>query len=62
MKLEDIVEALCTCCCSVDDELKMSALAEDLVQVCDGTCCIHVKSKLLFYCSLFTMKDNEEIL
>lgn len=33
MRLEDVIESLSTCCCNVDDELRISNIAEDVVQV-----------------------------
>lgn len=33
MRLEDIPEAVSACCCSVDDELRIKEMADEVVQV-----------------------------
>lgn len=38
MRLEDIPEAFCACACSIDDEIKMRELTEEVVQVIDTVC------------------------
>jgi hypothetical protein len=32
MRLEDIPEAFCACACSIDDELRMREMAEEVAQ------------------------------